>query len=227
MRWEETYLDLKPILIGGSSHVGKTTVAKSLATTLGWTHLSTDSLARHPGRPWRPAPQKVPDHVAQHYLTLSVDELIQDVLHHYKANVWPKVEFIVASQFNTPSSNGIILEGSAIWPDFAINLDPKTIKALWLTADETTFRNRIHTESSYNTKTPREHRMIDKFLDRTLAYNERMVKAIKRHALPLIHVHDAKATDLAKRCLSTLGIDQPTLPTMVGPEGIEPPTDRL
>ncbi len=95
---------MKAILIGGSSHVGKTTVAKSLATRLGWTHISTDSLARHPGRPWRPAPRKVPDHVAQHYLTLSVDELIQDVLHHYKTNVWPKVESIITSQINDPSS---------------------------------------------------------------------------------------------------------------------------
>ena len=202
---------MKAILIGGSSHVGKTTVAKSLATALGWTHISTDSLAHHPGRPWKTAPEKVPYHVAEHYLTLTVDELIQDVLHHYKTNVWPKVESIITSQINAPSSNGIVLEGSAIWPDFfTTNRDPKTIKALWLTATEETFRNRIHAECSYNTKTPRERKLIDKFLERTLAYNTRMVKAVKRYDLPLIHVHDAKVKDLAERCLSTLGIDQPT-----------------
>ena len=51
--------NLKVILIGGSSHVGKSTVSESLAETLGWSHLSTDRLAAHPGRPWRPAPEKV------------------------------------------------------------------------------------------------------------------------------------------------------------------------
>lgn len=199
---------MKAILIGGSSHVGKTTVAKSLATALGWTHISSDSLARHPGRPWRPAPEKVPDHVAQHYLTLTVDELIEDVLHHYKTNVWPKVEAIITSQINDPSSNGIVLEGSAIWPDFfTTNLDPKTIKALWLTATEEIFRNRIHTESSYNTKTPRERKLIDKFLDRTLTYNERMVDSSRRCGLILLDVQDHDINELAQRCLSALGID--------------------
>ena len=203
---------MKAILIGGSSHVGKTAVAKSLATTLGWTHISTDRLARHPGRPWKTAPEKVPTHVAEHYLTLTIAELIEDVHHHYKTNVWPKVESIIASQTNDPSSNGIVLEGSAIWPDFTTNLDSKTIKALWLTATEETFRNRIHTESSYSNKTPSECKPIDKFLDRTLAYNTLMVEAVKRHDLPLIHIHNAKVTDLVERCLSTLGIDEPIQP---------------
>ncbi len=198
---------MKAILIGGSSHVGKTTVAKSLATALGWTHISTDSLARHPGRPWKTAPEKVPNHVAQHYLTLTVDELIEDVLHHYKTNVWPKVESIIASQINAPSSNGIVLEGSAIWPDFVASLDPRTTNALWLTATEETFRNRIHTESSYNTKTPPERKLIDKFLDRTLAYNERMVDAGRQCGLIMLDVQDHDIRKLAQRCLSALGID--------------------
>ena len=198
---------MKAILIGGSSHVGKTAVAKSLATALGWTHISTNSLARHPGRPWRPAPEKVPDHVAKHYLNLTVDELIEDVLHHYQTNVWPKVESIIAYQINDPSSNGIILEGSAIWPDFTTNLDLKTTKALWLIAEEETFRSRIHNESSYNTKTLRERKMIDKFLDRTLAYNQRIVDASRLCGLILLDVQDHDIKKLAQRCLSALGID--------------------
>ncbi|MEL7245323.1 MAG: 2-phosphoglycerate kinase, partial [Cyanobacteria bacterium J06573_2] len=40
------------ILIGGSSHVGKSTLAQSLANKLNWNYISTDKLARHPGRPW-------------------------------------------------------------------------------------------------------------------------------------------------------------------------------
>ena len=117
--------NLKVIFIGGSSHVGKSTVSEPLATTLGWTYVSTDSLARHPGKPWKPAPEKVPDHVAEHYLDLSFDELIEDLLRHYKVNVWPKVAAIVAAHSNDSSTTGIVVEGSALWPKFAINLDPK------------------------------------------------------------------------------------------------------
>ena len=103
--------DVNVVLIGGSSHAGKSTVSESLAAMLGWEHLSTDRLAAHPGRPWRPAPEKVLDRVAEHYLRLSVDELIEDVLRHYRVIVWPKVEEIVASHSNDASTTGIVLEG--------------------------------------------------------------------------------------------------------------------
>ncbi len=202
--------ELKAILIGGSSHVGKSSVAKSLAEALGWKHVPTDSLARHPGRPWKTAPEKVPDDVADHYLNLSADELIEDVLRHYWLNVWPKVETIIASHAKNPSSTGIVLEGSAIWPEFATSLDFNNAAALWLTTSDDVFRQRIHNESTYNAKTDREKKMIDKFLARTLAYNTRMVKTVRSNKLPLIHVHDAKVPVLAERCLSALGIHQPT-----------------
>ena len=81
------------VLIGGTSHVGKSTLSESLAARLGWTRISTDTLARHPGRPWKPAPEKVPDHVAEHYLSLSVNELIEDV---------PRVGFIVTNMSAGP-----------------------------------------------------------------------------------------------------------------------------
>ena len=137
----------KVILIGGSSHVGKSTIAASLASTLGWTHISTDSLARHPGRPWRSAPDKVPKDVAEHYLRLSIDELIDDVLRHYRFNVWPKVEAIIASHSDNTSTNRVVLEGSALWPEFAKSLDFTKTPAIWLTTSDKLFRQRIRTNS--------------------------------------------------------------------------------
>ncbi len=124
--------DVRVILIGGSSHVGKSTLARSLADTLGWRLLSTDTMARHPGRPWRSAPEPVPDHVAEHYLTLSVGELITDVLHHYRINVWPTVWTLIRSATAEASSDRLILEGSALWPEFAATLGLDGLAALWL-----------------------------------------------------------------------------------------------
>ncbi len=198
----------KVVLIGGSSHVGKSTVSESLATELGWTHLSTDSLARHPGRPWAPAHQKVTDNVADHYLNLSVDELVEDVLRHYRVNVWPEVEAIVASHLNDPSMAGIVAEGSALWPEFATSLGFNKVSAIWLTASEIVFRQRIYTESMYSSKSSRERMMIDKFLERTLAYNERMVDAVNRLGFTLVDVRHSNVTELTERCLSILRIDK-------------------
>ncbi len=41
--------------------------------------ISTDQLARHPGRPWRILPETVASNVVQHYLELDEAELMQSV----------------------------------------------------------------------------------------------------------------------------------------------------
>ena len=199
---------LKVILIGGSSHVGKSAVSESLAAKLGWDHVSTDSLARHPGRPWKLAPEKAPEHVAQHYLCLSVNELIEDVLHHYRVNVWPKVEAIIASRSTDPSTIGIVVEGSALWPELMTSLDFNKVAAVWLTASDDIFRQRIHLGSSYSSKSPRERMMIDKFLKRTLAYDSRMVDAVSQYGFVLVDVLQSDVKELVERCLATLSIDE-------------------
>ena len=195
---------LRVILIGGSSHSGKSALSESIATNLGWNRISTDTLARHPGRPWRPAPEQVPDHVAEHYLSLSVDELIKDVLHHYRVNVWPKIEEIVASHINGPSRAGLIIEGSALWPELVATLNFKNIAALWLTASEAVFRQRIRDESLYHSKSLQERRMIDKFLARTLVYNTQMIEVTNQHGFILVDVQQSNLAELTQRCLSIL-----------------------
>lgn len=146
--------------------------------------------------------------MAKHYLCLSVGELIEDVLHHYRVNVWPKVETIIASHSTDTCTNGIVLEGSALWPEFVASLDFDRIAAVWLTASEEVFRQRIHVGSLYVSKSPRKRMMIDKFLERTLAYNTRMVDSVSQHGFVLIDVLQSNVTELTGRCLATLGIDE-------------------
>ena len=204
----DVHPNTRVILIGGSSHSGKSALSESIAANLGWNRISTDTLARHPGRPWRPEPEKVPDHVAEHYLSLSVDELIKDVLHHYRVNVWPKVEEIVASHINDPSRGGLIIEGSALWPELVATLTFDNIATLWLTASEAVFQQRIRDESLYHSKTLRKRRMIDKFLERTLVYNAQMIEIANQHGFILVDVLQSNVEELTKRCLSILSINE-------------------
>lgn len=203
--------DLRVILIGGSSHVGKSTLADSLAAKLRWTQISTDKLARHPGRPWKPEPQPVPDHVAEHYLSLSVRELIEDVLHHYRVNVWPQVETIVTATATDTSKERIIVEGSALWPEFVATLDVANLAAVWLTASDAVFEQRIRAASEYRTKSQRERMMVDKFLARSLLYNAQMMDAIRQHGLVSMDVNAASVDELTEKCLSLLGLEHARL----------------
>ena len=179
--------ELRVILIGGPSHAGKSILAQSLGLKLGWTHISTDSLARHPGRPWRKKLETVPENVAEHYLSLSGDELFADVLSHYK-NMWPDIETIVTSHATDPSTQRLIIEGSALWPESMATLDFDKVAAIWLTASNDLLLTRIHDESQFEAASAKEKKMIQNFLDRTLIYKERMMDAVNRLGLASMEV---------------------------------------
>ena len=134
----------------------------------------------------------MPDHVASHYLSLSVRELMEDVLHHYKVNVWPQVEAIIAAASTDTPKERVILEGSALWPEFAAALDVADLAAVWLTASDSVFEKRIHAASQYRTKSRRARTMVDKFLARTLLYNAQMMDAIRQHRLVSMDVDSAQ-----------------------------------
>lgn len=203
--------ETRVILIGGSSHIGKSTLGQSFAMKLAWSYLSTDKLARHPGRPWLSAKVKaIPKHVAQHYANLSVDALFFDVLSHYKKNVLPQIQAIVHSHIIDLKKKCLILEGSALWPEFVTNLVGKNgIKAIWLTASDRFFSERIKRKSNYDNVSENEKYLIQKFLDRTLYYNRRMMEEIDRLRFICIDVETVSTLDeLAKKCMELLEISE-------------------
>ncbi len=182
------------ILIGGPSHVGKSTLAHAMAAQLRWKCISTDSLARHPGRPWKTEARDVPQHVADHYLTLSIDELITDVLRHYE-RMWPATEALIRTHASDLSADRLIIEGSAIWPERVAVMDFDNVAAFWLTANSQFLEARIHAASRFDQATSREKALIEKFLDRTHRYNDLMMNAVNKLHLDSIDVSAAPPSD--------------------------------
>ncbi len=185
------------ILIGGTSHTGKTTVARTFSAECGCDLHSSDKLARHPGRPWTTVSgPAVPEHVEEHYSTLDVDELLADVLNHYRINVVPQVRDIV-HRYESGLANGCaVIEGSALWPEFVEDLVRRpSVEAIWLVASDQVLRHRIHAESNYVNASPRQRHLIDKFLQRTLAYGDRMNRALEE--LGLRSIDAESSTELA------------------------------
>ena len=194
------------ILTGGSSHVGKSTLGKFLAKKQSWSYITTDSLARHPGRPWASTNSTVKDHVAEHYRTLSIESLLTDVLSHYQINVLPQIKALVNYHICDLSIECLIIEGSALWPGFVADLVNKnSVRAIWLTGSDVFFRTRIFKESNFDRLDKDKQYLIQKFLDRTLLYNRRMQEEVKRLGLVNIDVESAATLDrLADRCLKLI-----------------------
>lgn len=171
------------ILIGGTSHVGKSTLAESLADKLGWPVVSTDSLGRHPGRPW----PTVHDHVAEHYLRLS-DGAIFEFLRVHHHNLWPRIRDLVERHANRPATGPLILEGSALRPELLAALDTAAAQATWLVASPELVRGRIYRASGFEQAPPAQRRMIEAFVTRSLADNEAIDVAARRLGLARVDV---------------------------------------
>jgi 2-phosphoglycerate kinase len=187
---------VKAILIGGTSHVGKTTVAKRLAERLGWRLLSTDYIARHPGRPWRTDGTDVPEHVIRHFTDLSVEELVADVRRHYQS-VWPQTLAEIEAH------NGSIIEGSAVLPQLAAQVTPDHAHAFLLTLDADTIGSRIQSASSTDPKAILNAEAISKFTQRAIRFNELVSEEARALGLPILQA-DADAPTVAEQILAQL-----------------------
>ncbi|HEU5011538.1 MAG TPA: AAA family ATPase [Roseiflexaceae bacterium] len=181
---------LRVILIGGPSNVGKSTLAQALSSRLGWHAASTDRMARYPGRPWGNARP----HVAEHYLSLSPDELIEDVIRHYK-RLWLEIQRMIAAHASDPSAERLILEGSAVWPESVVQLRLDGVRAVWLTASNAFLQQRIYTASDFAHASDREKAIIEKFLGRAQRYNERMMQTVQHVGLPYINVEETSSLE--------------------------------
>ena len=183
--------DIRVLLIGGTSHVGKSTLAQALAAKLGGEHVSTDSLARHPGRPWATSSGPFPDHLRTHYLSLSVDDLTTEKLRHYQ-RLWPRIEAMVAARTTDASARRLILEGSGVLPQRAAAL--KATVAVWLTASADVLRGRIYSASRFDELAPEEKAIVEKFLERTKQYDQLIISAVTSLGLTSIDTSTAAST---------------------------------
>lgn len=177
---------LAGILIAGTSHVGKTTLAAALGEALGWPVLATDQIARHPGRPW---PETRP-HVAEYFARLTPETIYQFLLDHHQ-NMWPGLEAMIAG--HRAAGRPFVFEGSALRPEYLAALAPAGIETLCLHAAPDFLTERIRTESAYASRTPDHRALIDAFLRRSLTDNARLRATAETAGMRVIDAADPTA----------------------------------
>ncbi|WDZ75129.1 AAA family ATPase [Ensifer adhaerens] len=180
------------ILIGGSSHVGKSTLAGALARSLGRELISTDALGRHPGRPW---PSLCPQ-VAEYYASLT-DETIHWFLKVHHENMWPRIRQIIES--HRQRAQPFVLEGAALRPEYVAQLESGSIIALFLHADDDFLRRRMTDEARRDETYEQKAGIIDKFIERSLRENREMLEAARTANIRCVDVATPGALDALVR----------------------------
>ena len=194
----------KVLLIGGASHLGKSSVAQHLSHQLSAKLVSTDKLGRHPGRPWQKRPFVVPAHVAEHFLTLSPDQLIESVLAH-RRSMWPTIEEVIRSHVESRSREKLVLEGAALLPEIVMTLKVRDVEAVWLIGSDRIQQARIYQDSDYANAEPQAKIMIDKFLQRERLFNKIITDSVLKLQRAYVESSDdLTVDDIAQRCLQRM-----------------------
>ncbi|MCM5557569.1 AAA family ATPase [Pleomorphomonas sp. JP5] len=197
---------LQAILIGGTSHVGKSTLADRLAERLGWARLSTDGLGRHPGRPWQDAPAPV----LEFYERLS-PETIHWFLGVHHENMWRQLRPMIEAE--RAAGRPFVLEGAALRPAFVAPLLTTQVFGVLLHAPDAFLVERMRTAAAYETRGAAERVPIDAFIDRSLRENAALLAEAQEVGLRVVDASDAQAVaDLVDELAS-----RATVPPIPGP----------
>lgn len=175
------------LLIFGTSHVGKSTLARRVGEAWIARVTSTDNLGRHPGRPW---PQVRP--AVDEYYTRLTDETIYWFLRVHHENIRPVVEHKIASERGVPGR--FVVEGSALRPEMIATLDLSDLLVVGLYADPAVLRERMELESRYAEQDEHRKLLISRFIARSLRDNDEIVREAERLGLPLVDVADNAMT---------------------------------
>ncbi|MEZ4663517.1 MAG: hypothetical protein R2911_38735 [Caldilineaceae bacterium] len=175
-----------------------------MADKLGWTYQPTDGLGRYPGRPWMTKEGPFPPHLVEHYSSQSVEKLFDGVRNHY-VSMWPKIKALITSHTTDLSTEPLVLEGSAIWPETVATLELENVAAIWVAPSDALLQQRIQRASSFAEASAQEQAIIDKFLGRALLYNQHMRDAIKRYGLAALAVDETTTVaESIRRCLEII-----------------------
>ncbi len=126
-------------------------------------------------------------------MTLTVDELISDVVRHYES-VWPQVLEAIDQHIAQSDGGLLVVEGSAVLPHLAREIIKDGVSMVWITAPRSDLASRIRSESSYDHLPIEERRLVDRFIVQTLVFDERVRSECAHHGLRLFansSSHDA------------------------------------
>ena len=193
------------LLIGGRSNTGKSTVANVLAQRLAGVHISTDTLGRHPGRPWG----TVPTQVVEHYRAKSDDDIFAAVVAHQR-DLQPAIAALVREHETNSDKPILVLEGSALMPEETLGLISKTVAAVWLTGSDAFLRKRIESESHYGSLDIAGRYLVDQFIERNRRLDQMNRDDAQRLGLPTVIVDGLSIDEVAAACLRAVA--DPPLP---------------
>ncbi len=189
--------------------VGKSSVARSIASRLGYGCTSTDDIGlaiktvttadTHP----RSHAMDGVDY-RDYYVTRSVDELLADGMGMHD-EMWPGIEASIRSHADWGFP--IVYEGWAMRPERVAKVleEIDDVSAVWLVASDEFLEQRVRGAERFYAGASDQEMLIQKYLPRNIEYNRRMLDEVTRLGLEHINVDSTKSLEeVATECFAIL-----------------------
>jgi 2-phosphoglycerate kinase len=201
----------KVILIGGPPSSGKSTLARAIATRLGYGCISTDDIGlsvrttttaeSHPGL----HSMNAGNH-RDYFVNNSAEWLLEDAMRAH-AEIWPAIEAIIQAHTVGYFADPVIIEGMALWPERVAALEYPGVASFWLgmSAEELEARTWESIEFDYAPAEARE--VTAKFIARNVIWNELMLEACERLGMKVVDTNSTRSPDhVAQLCIERFGL---------------------
>jgi 2-phosphoglycerate kinase len=199
----------KVLILGGPPMIGKSSVARIIASRLGYGCVSTDdiglamkSVTNAQTHPHLHAMDGID--YREYYITRSADDLLTECMGTHE-EMWTGVEAVIRAHADW--SFPIVFEGWAMWPERVAGLlaELDNVAAVWLTAYDELLEARVRGAERFYKGASDQEMMIQKFLPRNIDYNLRMMNPVGRLGLAVVEVTANRSTEqLAAECLQLL-----------------------
>ena len=199
----------KVIIIGGPPMVGKSTVARNIASRLEYGCISTDDIGlaiktvttadTHP----RSHSMDGVDY-REYYKQRTVNELLADGMGMHD-EMWPGIEASIRAHADW--SFPVVYEGWAMWPPNVARLlgEFESIGAVWLTASSDFLEERVRSTERFYRGASDEELLIQRYLPRNIEYNRLMLESIDEYGIESVDVIEFESVDdVVVRCLEIL-----------------------
>jgi hypothetical protein len=199
----------KVILLGGAPMSGKSTVARAIASRLGFTVISTDDLgiaaraiagsSEHPD-----LHAFARDNHQEYYISHSEPDLLNHAQQAHRA-LWPALRSVI--QAHLAWAPPAVIEGWAILPDLISESHFDGVASAWIEAPGWAIESRVRGNASFWSGASDPELMIEKFTGRSAGFASWLRKETAHRRLLQIALTGLESPSRAAEiCLERLGL---------------------